>query len=120
MFRVRQRQDFLRILEFEQAAGQVGMRIALEFQRNRPGTTLDPDFAAHDSLDAIVNLAALYVVMDSKGHGSSFHSPSFLNRLFTSFKWKSSEQSFSSSPFLKCLATSGSAWSCSTKLASSR
>src|ERR1039458_6187743 len=34
------------------------------------------------------------------------HSPSFLNRLFTSLKWKSSEQSASSSPFLKCFATS--------------
>src|ERR1039458_9276323 len=37
------------------------------------------------------------------------HNPSFLNRLFTSLKWKSSEQSFSSSPFLKCSATAGSA-----------
>ena len=40
------------------------------------------------------------------------YNPSFLNRFFTSLKWKSSEQSFSSSPFLKCLATSGSALSC--------
>ena len=50
----------------------------------------------------------------------SGYSPSFLNRLFTSLKWKSREQSFSSSPFLKCLATSGSACNWVTKLASSR
>ena len=37
------------------------------------------------------------------------YSPSFLNRFFTSLKWNSREQSFSSSPFLKCFATSGSA-----------
>jgi hypothetical protein len=29
------------------------------------------------------------------------YNPSFLNRLFTSLKWKSSEQSFSSSPFMR-------------------
>src|SRR6267154_6185098 len=51
-------------------------------------------------------------------HGQD--SPSFLNRLFTSLKWKSSEQSFSSSPFLKCFATSGSAFRTSRKSASSR
>src|SRR5271157_3773914 len=43
------------------------------------------------------------------------HNPSFLNRLFTSLKWKSSEQSFSSSPGLKCFATAGSAFRTSTK-----
>src|SRR5208283_5041824 len=36
------------------------------------------------------------------------YNPNFLNRLSTSLKWKSSEQSFSSSPGLKCFATSGS------------
>src|SRR2546425_822354 len=46
--------------------------------------------------------------------------PSLLNRLFTSLKWKSSVQKFSSSPGLKCFATSGSDLSCSTKSASSR
>ena len=40
--------------------------------------------------------------------GSLGYSPSFLKRLFTSLKWKSREQSFSSSPFLKCFATAGS------------
>jgi hypothetical protein len=34
--------------------------------------------------------------------------PNSLKRLFTSLKWKSSEQSFASSPFLKCFATAGS------------
>lgn len=48
------------------------------------------------------------------------YNPSFLNRLFTSLKWKSNEQSFSSSPFLKCRATSGVALRISTKSASSR
>ena len=47
-------------------------------------------------------------------------SPSFLNRFFTSLRWKSREQSFSSSPLLKCFATAGSDLSCSTKSASSR
>ena len=48
------------------------------------------------------------------------YSPSFRNRFFTSLKWKSSEHSFSSSPVLKCLATSGSALSWLRKSASSR
>ena len=51
---------------------------------------------------------------------SVYQSPSFLNRFFTSLKWNSSEQSFSSSPGLKCFATAGSAFRTSTKLASSR
>src|SRR5664280_2097253 len=63
-------------------------------------------------------------VFTSKGESNAeafrTHSPSFLNRLFTSLKWKSSEQSFSNSPFLKYFATSGSAFRTSTKSASSR
>ena len=38
------------------------------------------------------------------GEQVAIHSPSFLNRLFTSLKWKSSEQSFSSSRCLKYFA----------------
>jgi len=48
------------------------------------------------------------------------HSPSFLNRWFTCLKWKSREQSFSSSPGLKCLAAPGSAFRTARKSASSR
>lgn len=48
------------------------------------------------------------------------HSPNFPNRSATSFRWKSREQRFSSSPGWKWRATAGSALSCARKSASSR
>ena len=59
---------FLRIGEREQATGEIGMRVALEFQRDGLSASFDPDFAAHNSLHAIVSFAAHYPVWHSKGH----------------------------------------------------
>ena len=56
------------LVKREQATGEIGMGVALEFERHRFGAAFHPDFAAHDSLDAIVNLAAHHAVMNSKGH----------------------------------------------------
>lgn len=59
---------FERIDEREQATGQVEPGIALEFERHGFGAAFDPDIAAHDALDAIVNLAAHHVGVNPKGH----------------------------------------------------
>src|SRR5438046_1570986 len=65
------RDALLRIGEGEQAAGEIGPGVPLEFERHRVGTALDPYFAAHDSLHAVIDLAAYYTVMNSKGHGKN-------------------------------------------------
>ena len=69
---MRVRNALERIGEREQATGEVGPGVALEFEHHRLGAALDPDFAAHDALDAIVNLAAHHAVMNPKGHADFF------------------------------------------------
>src|ERR1035437_4646955 len=58
----------LRISEREPAAGQIWPGVALEFEHHRFGAALDPDSAAHNSFDAVVNLAPHYAVMNAKSH----------------------------------------------------
>ena len=63
-----QRHGLLWIRKGEPATGQVRMRVTLEFELQRLGAALDPDFTAHDSLHAVVNLATHHAVMNSEGH----------------------------------------------------
>jgi hypothetical protein len=58
------------IREGEEAAGEIRMGIALEIERERLGQAFEPDFAAHDSFGAVIELAAHYAVVNSKCHES--------------------------------------------------
>src|SRR6266498_4145082 len=62
------RKPLLPVGKREQATGEIRPGVALEFKDHRFGAALDPDVAAHDSFDAVVDLTAHYAVMDSKGH----------------------------------------------------
>ena len=57
-----------RISEGEQATGEIGMSIALEIEHDRFSAAFHPDFTAHHSFGAIVNLAADHAVVNPKRH----------------------------------------------------
>src|SRR2546428_13336267 len=65
---MRVRNAVQRISEREQATGEVGMGVTLEFEYHRFSAAFHPDFPAHNSLGAIINFAAHHAVMESKRH----------------------------------------------------
>jgi hypothetical protein len=67
---MRMRHRFQWIGEREQATGKVRPGVAFEFEHDGLDTPSDPDFAAHDSFGAIINLAANHAVMNPKSHAS--------------------------------------------------
>ncbi len=65
---MRMRDELLRVGKSEQATGKIRPGIALQFENDRFGAALDPDFAAHVSLHAVINFAARHAVMNAKSH----------------------------------------------------
>ena len=66
--KMRMRNAPQRILKREEGAREVWPRVPLEFEQHWFGPTLDPNPAADDSLDAIINLATHDAVMNAKSH----------------------------------------------------
>src|SRR5882672_864870 len=57
-----------RIVQSEEATGEVRPGVALEFENQRLGPAFQPNLAAHKSVHAVVNLAAHHAVVNPKGH----------------------------------------------------
>jgi hypothetical protein len=57
-----------RILEPDDAAREVGLRIATQLEPHRLGQTLEPDATGHAAARAVINLPAEDVLVDSPGH----------------------------------------------------
>jgi hypothetical protein len=65
----------LPIVERKQATGKVGPGIAFQFEHHRFWAAFEPDFAAHNSFHAIVNVAADHAVVNAKSHAANSGTP---------------------------------------------